>query len=98
MIDLFVELPLLIGVVITGAVLLLKTPAIDASLWAKVLLGLGAVALNVGCAFAVILRRRTGKKGGDPSLLTRLVFGSAGLGVPLALIALYLGGERGGWW
>jgi hypothetical protein len=98
LIDVFVEVPLLAGVVITGAVLLMRAPAIDAFLWAKVLCGVGAVALNAGCVFAVIRRCRMVEEKGDTSLLTRLVFGSAGLGVPLAAVALYLGGQRGGWW
>ncbi len=99
-IDVLVELPLLAGVLVTGAVLLSEA-RLDALLWVKVGAGLGAVAANGACAVAVIARQRLARSGASEAALaplTRRVFRTAIVGGPLALVALWLGGERVGWW
>lgn len=98
--DIVLEVPLLLGVVLTGTVLLMQTQP-DAALWVKVAAGLGAVASNVVCVVVVIRRNRAATSDGDVGALARLsswVQRTAFTGVPLGLLALYLGGHRAGWW
>ncbi|MBX3472731.1 MAG: hypothetical protein KF878_38250 [Planctomycetes bacterium] len=97
-IDVLVEAPLLAAVVLTGAVLLARAPVIDGWLWAKALCGLGAVAANAACVVAVLRRQRAADDAREAARWTRWVLLSPAPGVPLALLALYLGGARGGWW
>jgi len=99
-IDLYVELPLLAGVVLTGSILLVDAQP-DARLWTKVGFGLGAVATNLACVYPVVRRgREAGISPNDESFnrFTPWVYRAAGLGVPMALVALVLGGQRAGWW
>ena len=100
LIDVYVEAPVLVAVVGTGTVLLTRT-APDALLWTKVALGLGAVGANAACVVVVVRRGRAAAAGAaDETVapLTRWVFRSAFVGVPLGLAALLLGGGRVGWW
>jgi len=62
--DIVLEAPLLLGVVLTGTVLLLQTQP-DAALWVKVAAGLGAVVSNVVCVVVVIRRDRAAVRDGD---------------------------------
>ena len=98
-IDRVVEIPILIAVVATG-LKLASTAAWDGQLIAHVVCGLGAIGVNVACAFVVFKRVREARDGADEARLrelTRWVWAAAS-GVPLALVALYLGGHRFGWW
>ena len=99
-IDLWVELPLLALVLLTGTVLLLSVQP-DAALHIKVTCGLIAIAANVACVILVLLRARIAEAGADVRThdrLTTRIFLTASVGMPLALVALYLGGARHGWW
>jgi hypothetical protein len=94
-IDLLVELPVLAGVLATGALLLARTP-LDAALLAKVTAGLLAVAANLACVVLVVRRHRTA----DAERLARYsayVGYTAVVGVPLGVLALVLGSSRMGW-
>ncbi len=98
--DLYFEIPLLSLVVLTGVVLLVGTQA-DALLWVKVGCGLGAVAANAVCVL-VVFRRNGVALGGENAVamskLSRWVFRTAFVGAPLAVVALWIGGHRVGWW
>lgn len=102
-IDLFVELPLLGAVLLTGSVLFHRaTP--NTALWIKVVFAHGAIAANLACVYLVLRRARLAEGGPDQAdsgalrRLTRLIFGAFIVGIPLALVALVLGGSRLGWW
>jgi hypothetical protein len=98
--DLFIEIPLLTSVVVTGLILLMSTQA-DALLWVKVACGLGAVAANAVCVAVVFRRNRMALAGGGAVALrglSRWVFRTAFVGVPLAIVAFWIGGYRVGWW
>lgn len=88
--DLLLELPLIGGVVVTGAILLMRT-------WPPTpvhVLKIGAAGVAIACnlyCVAVVVRRQ--RRLDDPSELARwrtYVFLS-GVGVPFGLAALYLG-------
>lgn len=110
--DVTFEIPLLLLVVLTGAVLLMGTQP-DALLWTKVACGLGAVAANAACVVVVFRRNRVALHDANDgnaanaanvanvatmSHLSRWVFRTAFVGAPLALVALWIGGVRVGWW
>lgn len=99
-IDVFVEIPLLGAVVLTGAMLLASTSHVDAALWLKVSMGLGAVSVNSVCAGFVIARYRKAEAGDSAGVdrLTRWIVMTVVVGLPLGLAALWLGGRRAGWW
>ncbi len=91
-IDLFCELPVLVGVVITGAVLTISAP-FTTLLAIKIGCGLFAVGINLWCA-TVVWRRHRGMgtaSARDTEHATRNVFLSIKLGLPAGLVALYLG-------
>jgi len=107
--DVYIEIPLLFVVVFTGAVLLVGTQP-DALLWTKVVCGLGAVGANAACVVVVFRRNRIalaaygtqGAVAGETVVvmtnLSRWVFRTAFVGFPLAVVALWIGGYRVGWW
>ncbi len=90
--DRFIELPIIALVVVSG-LLLWHSRGWSMDLLPKVLFAGGAVAANLGC-YVVVERRAKDPQPGH----TRSVFISAVIGVPLAAVALYLGGSRAGWW
>ncbi len=90
LIDLFVEIPLLAGVLITGGWLMSQAPVLTNIHMIKITAGLLAIGVNLYCAVLVILRQRHAS---DPVLLARYhkkVF-NAWMGVPFGLLALVLG-------
>lgn len=96
-VDRWIELPILSAVTITGLLLWSRT-GWDATLLPKVSLGGGAVLANLLCW--IVVERRADLQSADRDghlRLTRLVFLSALVGVPLAAGALWLGGARAGW-
>lgn len=98
-IDLRLEVPLLMGVLLTGGALLTQTP-LDGELMLKIAAGLGAVMVNVACVSVVL--RRSAEAAKDPASakvesLTRRVFHTVYIGVPLGFIALGIGAHRLGW-
>ncbi len=99
-VDRYVEIPLLVGVVVTGLGLM-GGIEFDAAMTAKIACGLGAVAVNGLCAVAVFQREKEAKEGASEERLaelTKWVWLSAFVGVPMGVVALYLGGARVGWW
>lgn len=99
-VDRYLEIPLLAGVVLTGGALLSQTE-FSGALGVKIACGLGAVAINGACAVVVFRREKEAKAGASPerlAALTKWVWLSAAVGVPLGLVALFLGGQRVGWW
>lgn len=87
-IDLILELPLLLGILATGMVLL-SGRALDARLVVKLVASAVAIAANLACVVLVILRHR-----GAPERLddrSRLIYTLIGLGTPVGAVALYLG-------
>jgi hypothetical protein len=98
--DVYVEIPLLFTVLLTGFVLLMGTQP-DALLWTKVACGLGAVGANAACVVVVFRRNHVALAGENVVVMTRLsrwVFRTAFVGAPLAVVALWIGGFRAGWW
>jgi hypothetical protein len=102
--DRLIELPILVAVLLTGWLLWQQT-GFDQALLAKVLFGLGAVVINVVCYVIVETRasralRATGADDGDPGLrrLSIALAITITPGVLFAGIALFLSGQRIGWW
>jgi hypothetical protein len=87
-IDLGLELPLLLGVIVTGLLLLAGRP-IDARLAVKLAGAAIALAANLTCVVLVVVRHR-----GDKAKLarrTRAIRWTAIIGVPAGFVALYIG-------
>jgi hypothetical protein len=87
-IDVVLELPLLVGIVATGFLLLRGRP-LDMRLIAKLVASAIPVALNLACIGVVILRHR-----GSPEQLearSRVVYGLIAVGTPVGAVALFLG-------
>lgn len=92
-IDLVVELPLLVAVVASGVWLASGRP-LDARLLVKIGAGLVAVTANGVCVAAVIRRARLLAGGALPAAVDRwskVVLGTAVVGLPFAVLALLLG-------
>ncbi len=99
-VDRYLEIPLLVGVVLTGLGLM-SGVELDGAMQIKIACGLGAVGINGACAVAVFRREKEAVDGASElrlKALTRWIWLSAAVGVPLGLVALYLGGSRMGWW
>lgn len=93
-IDLLIELPLLLAVLVTGFALTARQPAFSGLLLAKIALGLTAILANLICVGVVIQRRREVRRGAGESrvaVLSRRVRLTAAPGLPAGLAALYLG-------
>ncbi len=90
-IDLLFELPILAGVLVTGAWLTVRQWPLTPLHWVKIAAGLGAVAANLACVLLVVLRKR--RLDDDEALLRHgaRVRRSALVGVPLAAVAAYVG-------
>lgn len=89
-IDLFLEVPLVTGVLLTGIFLLKVHGPLGNLMTIKISAALIAIAINYYCAYQVILRYKTlGNLSAakEHNRKIRLSF----LGVPLGLVALYLG-------
>ncbi len=102
--DRFIELPVLAAVLFTGWLLWEQT-GFDQALLPKVLFGLGAVLVNVICYVIVEMRasealRATGSGNDGPRLrrLSIILAITIAPGVLSGGIALFLGGQRTGWW
>ncbi|HTM20692.1 MAG TPA: hypothetical protein VL172_09300 [Kofleriaceae bacterium] len=90
--DLFVELPVLGAVLLTGVMLLRRVGEHTTLHWVKLGLALAAIATNVWAAVTVFRRKRAT----DPAELMRLTTQVrwSGIGVPFGLAALYIGLTR----
>ena len=102
--DRLIELPMLFVVLITGW-LLWKQTGFDQTLLPKVMFGLGAVFANVICYVIVEMRasqalRTADSDDGGPGLrrLSIALAMTIAPGVLSAGVALFLGGQRIGWW
>jgi hypothetical protein len=92
--DRFIEVPTLIGVVITG-LLLWARAGWSPELAPKIAFGAGAVAANL---VTVVFVERRARGIGDPRRATLAIFAFGPVIVPCALAAVYLGGGSAGWW
>ena len=102
--DRFIELPVLIAVLLTGW-LLWKQTGFDHALLAKVMFGLGAVFANIVCYVIVEMRASEALRTADSDdgglrlrRLSIILAGTITPGILSAGVALYLGGQRIGWW
>ena len=97
-IDLFCEAPVLFAVLFTGGVLAWTLPLTTLH-WVKIALGLAAVGINFWCLGVVVRRHRRFEGSSDAQVAaeTRRVFFAIKLGLPAALVALYLGLRLQGW-
>lgn len=95
--DMCVEIPLLLGVLITGTALSLRH-GLTPDLWLKLALGLLAVSANIVCVGLVLRREKLEQAGVENTRYDTWVMATAYSGIPCALGALYLGGQRVGWW
>lgn len=91
-IDVFVEVPLLAAVVATGAVLLVGTP-LTALHYVKIAFGLFAIGVNLWCTGVVVRRHRVAAVAGAATMRAESdrIFLAIKLGLPAALVALWLG-------
>jgi hypothetical protein len=89
-VDLFLEIPTVFAVLITGILLLIQVDVLTKVLLLKIILGLVAIGINFYCAGLVILRYRRSQ---DPLSLRRLTkqVRRTWVGVPFGLGAVYLG-------
>ena len=92
LLDTFIEIPVALGVLATGFVLL-QGRALEGWLLVKVAAGAGAVLINLACYFPVIRRASVEAAGGGEAIGrdTGLILLSAKAGIPLGLIAAVLG-------
>ena len=97
-IDLLFEGPVLLAVLVTGAVLAWRTP-LSTVHWVKIALALFAVGINFWCIGVVVGRHRRFASLTDRAVTvaTRRVFLAVKLGLPAALAAVYLGLRLGGY-
>ena len=91
--DRYLEIPLLIAIITSGAVLWSRA-GWSPALLPKVAAGLGAIAANAVCVVFVERRARSQ----TPQDHTRSVVWTAAPGFPLGIAALILGGFRANWW
>lgn len=96
-IDLFVETPLLLGVLITGIVLVFQVHLVPLH---YVLIGCGlfAIGMNFICVALVIKRKILQEQGQNETILwkyTQYIVTTALLGIPAALVAAYVGFSLG---
>ena len=92
-IDILVEAPLLLGVLITGIVLVFQVNLVPLH-YLLIACGLIAVGMNFTCIVLVIKRRAMQEQGQSETILwqyTRYIITTAALGIPTALIAAYVG-------
>ena len=89
-VDKYGELPILLGVVVTGLILTARAWPLTSLHWLKIVASLVAVGSNLLCAVWVMQRRRVQ----DADLLLgfrRRIWGTAAVGVVFGTVALYLG-------
>ena len=89
--DLLVELPALVAVLVTGAVLTKSTWPPSPLLWIKIAAGLTAVTVNLWCVLHVVGRYRKLDDVASLHRHGRWVRVAATVGVPFGAVALYLG-------
>jgi hypothetical protein len=90
-IDLVIEVPVLLAVLATGAVLVARAWPLSALHYIKVGAGLAAVGANAWCVAHVVVRRRRLGDAGALHRHARWVRTTATVGLPFAALALYLG-------
>jgi hypothetical protein len=88
--DLLVEIPLLVAVLATGAVLAARAWPLTWLHWVKIGAALVAVATNLYASAMVVARHRAG---GDAAAIRRYTtrIRLSGVGVPFAVVAAYIG-------
>lgn len=89
LIDVLVEIPLLVGILATGAFLLFRGWPPSTLLVVKIACAVTALAANAWCAWLVVRRHRATSEVALLSLATRVR--GAWIGVPFGLAALVIG-------
>jgi hypothetical protein len=93
-IDLLVELPVIVGVIVTGLALTVLTWPLDGLHVVKLACVSVPIAANLYCIAKVVQRRNQLESDGDETKAweaTRRIIGSAAVGVPFALAGALLG-------
>lgn len=90
-VDLLVEAPLLLSVLVTGTLLAARTWPPSPLLWTKLLSALAAVGANLACVAIVIARYQRRDDAAGVKLLHGRVRVAAATGTPFAAVAAYLG-------
>lgn len=96
--DLFIEIPLLIGILVTG-IFLISSAKAHFDLFIKIGFSLISIFINFLCAMLVIKRWRIIRhhpNSEKEELLSRWIQ-RAGIAIPFTLIAFYIGAKRAGW-
>lgn len=89
-IDMLAELPVVLGVLVTGGLLVLRVWPPSTWLIVKICAGLAAVAINLYCTVMVVLRYRHRESSPQVERYRARVLLS-GLGIPFALVAAWIG-------
>lgn len=91
-IDLFLEIPALMAILITGFVLLSHV-AMSTLLIVKVAAGLAVIGANLVCTVPVVLRKRAAERDDLAAVMrySRAIDLTAVVGAPAALVALIIG-------
>ncbi len=89
-IDLTVEIPLVVMVLVTGALLAQRSWPLTPLLWIKIGAGAVAITSNLACSAVVIARYR---RRADPVAVRRLhaLVRLSALGIPFGAVAAYIG-------
>lgn len=87
-IDLLLELPVIAGILGTGALLAMRAWPLDRLHWLKIGAGLVAIAANLFCAVVVVKRQHAAQEA--RAAYRRPIFWSIA-GVPFGVLALYVG-------
>jgi len=93
-IDLLIEIPLIIGVITTGIIMIGYGAGRAPSFHMKLTFAIIAILMNLVCIFAVIKRRRALVNNSDEKILcrwSRIVWITALIGTPAAVITVVLG-------
>ena len=98
LIDVYIEMPLIVGIVVTGALLLLNT-APDMLLWIKLADAAVAIAANLACFWMVVVRARRVAVADEGFRVwtAKTYFRLLGVGFPFGILALVLGAHRMNW-
>ena len=96
-IDLILETPLLLGVLITGLILVFQVHLVPLH-YVLIACGLFAIGMNFVCVALVIKRKTLQEQGQSETILwqyTRYIITTAVFGIPAALVAAYIGFNLG---
>lgn len=90
-IDLLFEIPMLAGVLLTGAVLTTRAPVLTTPHWLKIASALVAISGNVYCIALVVLRKRYLVADEKRALGYHRAVIKTGMAIPFGMVALVIG-------